>query len=48
MVIWHDDDHGETPPVCVGVSFKYENEDEDYRGSVAREAHDCCRCSVAG
>ena len=40
MVIWHDDDDVETPPVCVEFSFKYENEDEDYRGSVARDAHD--------
>ena len=29
-----------TPPVCVEFSFKYANEDEDYRGSVARDAHD--------
>jgi hypothetical protein len=40
MVIWHDDDDPDTPPVCVEFSFKYENEDEDYRGSVARDAHD--------
>ena len=40
MVIWHDDDDVETPPVCVEFSFRYENEDEDYRGSVARDAHD--------
>jgi hypothetical protein len=40
MVIWHHDDDPGTPPVCVEFSFKYENEDEDYRGSVARDAHD--------
>jgi hypothetical protein len=40
MVIWHDDDDPDTPPVCVEFSFKYENEEEDYRGSVARDAYD--------
>ena len=29
-----------TPPVCVEFSFKYGDDDEDYRGSVARDAHD--------
>jgi hypothetical protein len=40
MVIWHDDDDETTPPVCVEFSFKYGDEDEDYRGTVARDAHD--------
>ena len=40
MVIWHDDDDVTTPPVCVEFSFKYGDDDEDYRGSVARDAHD--------
>jgi hypothetical protein len=40
MVVWHDDDDPETPPVCVEFSFKYEDEEEDYRGSVARDAYD--------
>ena len=40
MVVWHDDDDPATPPVCVEFSFKYANEDEDYHGSVARDAHD--------
>jgi hypothetical protein len=40
MVIWHDDDDPATPPVCAEFSFKYGGEDEDYRGSVARDAHD--------
>jgi hypothetical protein len=40
MVIWHDDDDVETPPVCVEFSFKYENEDEDYSGTVTKDAHD--------
>lgn len=29
-----------TPPVCVEFSFKYGNDDEDYSGTVARDAHD--------
>jgi hypothetical protein len=40
MVIWHDDDDLATPPVCVEFSFKYGDNDEDYRGTVARDAHD--------
>lgn len=40
MVIWHDDDDVTTPPVCVEFSFKYEDNEEDYRGTVARDAHD--------
>ena len=40
MVIWHDDDDVTTPPVCVEFSFKYGDDDEDYRGSVTRDAHD--------
>jgi hypothetical protein len=30
----------ETPPVCVEFSFKYGQDDEDYRGSVTRDAHE--------
>ena len=40
MVIWHHDDDVTTPPVCAEFSFKYGDADEDYRGSVARDAHD--------
>jgi len=40
MVIWHDDDDPATPPVVVEFSFKYGDDQEDYRGSVARDAHD--------
>lgn len=40
MVVWHDDDLVETPPVCVEFSFKYGDDDEDYRGTVTRDAHD--------
>jgi hypothetical protein len=40
MVIWHHDDDVATPPICVEFSYKYGDDDEDYRGSVARDAHD--------
>ena len=40
MVIWHDDDTAATPPVCVEFSFKYGDNDEDYRGTVTSDAHD--------
>ena len=40
MVMWHDDDDVATPPVCVEFSFKYGDDEEDYRGSVTRDAHD--------
>jgi hypothetical protein len=41
MVFWHDDDIGdESVPKCVEFSFKYGDDEEDYRGSVARDAHD--------
>jgi hypothetical protein len=48
MVIWHDDDDVETPPVCVEFSFRYGDDDEDYKGSVARDAHDVLRALSTG
>jgi hypothetical protein len=48
MVIWHDDDDDTTPPVCVEFSFKYGDEDEDYRGTVARDAHDVLQALYTG
>ena len=40
MVIWYDETEGDaaSQPRCVEFSFKYGNEDEDYRGTVARDA----------
>ena len=32
-----------TPPVAAEFSFKYGDDEEDYRGSVARDAHDVLR-----
>jgi hypothetical protein len=40
MIVWHDDDDLVTPPVCVEFSFKYGDDQEDYKGSVTRDAHD--------
>ena len=42
LVVWHDDrsDDASAEPTCVEFSFKYGDDDEDYRGSVARDAHD--------
>jgi hypothetical protein len=40
LVVWHDDDDLATPPVCVEFSFKYGDDDEDYRGTVTSDAHD--------
>ena len=40
LVVWHDDGKDDTTPVCVEFSFKYGDDEEDYRGSVARDAHD--------
>jgi hypothetical protein len=48
MVIWHDDADGESAtPCCVEFSFKYGDDDEDYKGSVARDAHDVLRALAA-
>ena len=41
MVFWHDgSDEDAVAPACVEFSFKYGDDEEDYRGSVARDAHD--------
>ena len=40
MVLWHDDDDDTTPPVAVEFSFKYGSDEEDYQGSVTRDAFD--------
>lgn len=43
MVIWHDNEDPATPPVVAEFSFKYGDDEEDYQGSVARDAHDVLR-----
>jgi hypothetical protein len=48
MVIWHDDDDVSTSPVCVEFSFKYGDDQEDYRGTVTRDAHDVLRALHTG
>jgi hypothetical protein len=40
MIVWHDDADEKRPPVCVEFSFRYARDDEDYKGSVAGNAHD--------
>jgi hypothetical protein len=40
VVMWHDDDDPATPPVVVEFSYKYGDAQEDYGGSLARDAHD--------
>jgi hypothetical protein len=40
MVFWHDAQANESTPVCVEFSFKYGDDDEDYQGTVTRDAHD--------
>ena len=41
IVVWHDDAGAASgKPACVEFSFKYGDDEEDYRGSVARDAHD--------
>lgn len=40
IVAWYDEGEGDTTPVVVEFSFKYGDGQEDYRGSVARDAYD--------
>lgn len=40
LVLWYDEGEADTTPVVVEFSFKYGNDDEDYRSSVARDAYD--------
>ena len=39
LVVWHDEGETDTTPVVVEFSFKYGDDAEDYRGSVARDAY---------
>lgn len=40
MVAWYDEGEEDTTPVVIEFSFKYGDDQEDYRGSVAREAYE--------
>lgn len=40
IVAWYDEGEGDTTPVVVEFSFKYGDDAEDYRGSVARDAYE--------
>lgn len=39
LVVWYDEGEADTTPVVVEFSFKYGDDAEDYRGSVARDAY---------
>lgn len=39
VVVWYDEGEKDTTPVVAEFSFKYGDEMEDYRGSVARDAY---------
>ncbi|MCB0901321.1 MAG: hypothetical protein KDB83_04225 [Actinobacteria bacterium] len=39
LVVWYDEGETDTTPVVVEFSFKYGDDAEDYRGSVARDAY---------
>ncbi|MDQ1248294.1 MAG: hypothetical protein QG597_2666 [Actinomycetota bacterium] len=40
LVVWYDEGEQDTTPVVVEFSFKYGDDQEDYRGSVARDAYE--------
>ncbi|MFM2437607.1 MAG: hypothetical protein RLZ55_418, partial [Actinomycetota bacterium] len=40
LVLWYDEGEEDTTPVVAEFSFKYGDDQEDYRGSVARDAFD--------
>ena len=40
MVLWYDEGEQDITPVVAEFSFKYGDDQEDYRGSVARDAYD--------
>ena len=40
IVAWYDEGEQDTTPVVVEFSFKYGDDQEDYRGSVARDAYE--------
>lgn len=40
LVVWYDEGEDDTTPVIAEFSFKYGDDQEDYRGSVARDAYE--------
>lgn len=48
LVVWYDEGEQDTTPVVAEFSFKYGDDAEDYRGSVARDAYEVLRLLQAG
>lgn len=48
LVVWYDEGATDTTPVVAEFSFKYGDDAEDYRGSVARDAYDVLRLLQEG
>lgn len=48
LVLWYDEGEQDTTPVVAEFSFKYGDEAEDYRGSVAHDAYDVLRLLQEG
>jgi hypothetical protein len=48
LVIWYDEGEQDTTPVVAEFSFKYGDDAEDYRGSVARDAYEVMRLLEGG
>jgi len=48
LVLWYDEGEQDTTPVVAEFSFKYGDDAEDYRGSVACDAYEVLRLLQAG
>jgi hypothetical protein len=48
VVVWYDEGEKDATPVVAEFSFKYGDDSEDYRGSVARDAYDVMRLLQGG
>ena len=48
LVVWYDEGAADTTPVVAEFSFKYGDDQEDYRGSIARDAYEILRILQGG
>ncbi len=48
LVVWYDEGEDDTTPVVAEFSFKYGDDAEDYRGSVAQDAYEVLRLLQGG
>jgi hypothetical protein len=48
LVVWYDHGADDTTPVVAEFSFKYGDDQEDYRGSVARDAYEILKVLEGG